>query len=33
MKAVIDEGMDTLKDFWFEFIGKIVVRSRNFIYG
>ena len=33
MKAVINEGMDTLKDFWFEFIGKIVVRIGNFIYG
>jgi len=33
MKAVINEEMDTLKDFWFEFIGKIVVRIGNFIYG
>ena len=32
MKAVINEEMDTLKDFWFEFIGKIVVRIGNFIY-
>lgn len=31
IKAVINEGMDTLKDFWFEFTGKIGIGI--FIYG